>query len=106
MVAETLEHFVAVCPLHAGRRAEWGAALPAEVSRGGARAPQWLQAAVDLSVEQQGGARGRRATLEFLRAAWEARAAMAEELREAAVLANVVVGSPGAAAVARGASAA
>ncbi len=83
-----------LCPHHAGRRVTWSAALPGLSGGDAGRPRQWLKAAVDFSVEQQGGALGRRASLAFLRAAWDARAEMAVELRQAAVLARVVASPP------------
>ena len=95
LVAETLEHFVAWCPLHADRRRAWGAALP-EGGQSAAWAPQqWLSAALDLSAEQQGWGGGRRATLEFWRTAWAARAETGAELAGAATMAQVVAGVHG-----------
>ena len=72
VVAETLEHFVVQCPHHNDRRRVWRKAFlggaPGEVWQ----PREWLNAALDFSAEQQGGAAGRRATLEFWRAAWAA----------------------------------
>ena len=94
-MAETLEHFVALCPHHAARRLAWREALPDGQRDDGWQPQQWLRAAVDLSAEQQGGGGGRRATLEFLRASWAARAEMGAELEEAAAMARVVAGLHG-----------
>ena len=63
---------MAACPLHAQRRLEWASALPGGESASRWAPAEWVRAAVDLSLAQQGGAAGRRATLRFWGAAWDA----------------------------------
>ena len=95
VVAETLEHFVVHCPLHAARRRVWRAALPPGPQGAVWQPEQWLRAALDLSAVQQGGASGRRATLAFWSGSWAARGEIAEELQEAAAMASVIAGIHG-----------